>query len=300
MRAADRRIGILLIMPVLILIFGLVLYPFLYNFYLSFLNVSFKHPIGEFVGLSNYARIFKDSTYWSATIRTIIWTVGVVGGQVVVGLGIALLLNWQFKGRGLVRGLMILPYTISTVVVAFIFKWMLGDLYGIINQSLLSIGLIKEPIIFLGSSKSAMITVIIIAIWKAVPLVVLMLLAGLQAIPRDQYNAAKVDGANRFQEFWAITLPGLKGVLRVVVILKTIWTFNWFDMIWLLTQGGPAEGTTILPVLVYRVGFRMMRLSRASAISVNMLIYLVILMILMFSFDPMVGRIKRYFKEAVY
>lgn len=286
MRAADRRIGIFLIMPTLILIFGLVLYPFLYNFYLSFLNVSRYRLIGEFVGLSNYARIFKDSTYWSATIKTIIWTVGVVGGQVVVGLGIALLLNWQFKGRGLVRGLMILPYTISTVVVAFIFKWMLNDLYGIVNQSLLSIGLIKEPIIFLGSSKSAMTTVIMIAIWQAMPLVVLMLLAGLQAIPHDRYDAAKVDGANRFQEFWVVTLPGLRGVLRVVVILKTLWTFNWFDMIWLLTQGGPGEGTTILPVFAYRVGFRMLRLSRASAISVSMLIYLVIIMILMFSLIP--------------
>lgn len=283
MRAADRRIGILLIIPLLVLIFGLVLYPFLYNFYLSFLNVSLKRPIGEFVGLSNYARIFKDSTYWTATIKTIIWTVGVVGGQMVVGLGIALLLNWQFKGRGLVRGLMILPYTISTVVVAFIFKWMLNDLYGIINLFLLSIGLIKEPIIFLGSSKSAMTTVIIIAIWQAVPLVVLMLLAGLQAIPHDRYDAAKVDGASRLQEFWVVTLPGLRGILRVVVILKTIWTFNWFDMIWLLTQGGPGEGTTILPVLVYRVGFRMLRFSRGSAIGVNMFTYLVIIMILMFS-----------------
>jgi len=283
MRAADRRIGILLIMPVLILIFGLVLYPFLHNFYLSFLNVSVRRPIGEFVGLLNYARIFKDHTYWSATIKTIIWTVGVVGGQVVVGLGIALLLNQQFKGRGILRSLMILPYTISTVVVAFIFKWMMNDLYGIINQSLIAIGLIKEPIIFLGSSKLAMTTVIVIAIWQAVPLVVLMLLAGLQAIPHDLYDAAKMDGANRFQEFRVVTLPGLRGVLKVVIILKTIWTFNWFDLIWLLTQGGPGEGTMILPVFVYRVGFRMLRFSWASAISVSMLIYLVILMILMFS-----------------
>jgi len=281
-RASDRRIGVLLITPALVLIFGLVLYPFLYNVWLSFQGMSAKHMDAGFVGLANYTRMLSNPTYQSATIKTIIWTVGVVGGQVVVGLGIALLLNQQFKGRGLARSLMILPYTISTVVVAFIFKWMLNDLYGIVNQTLLAIGVIQEPIIFLGSAKLAMVTVTLVAIWQAVPLVVLMLLAGLQAIPHDLYDAARVDGANPVQEFWAVTLPGLAGVLQVVVILKTIWTFNWFDLIWLMTQGGPGEGTTILPVFVYQQGFRLLRFSRASAVSVTMVIYLVVLMVLMF------------------
>ena len=282
MRASDRRIGLLLITPALVLIFGLVLYPFLYNVWLSFQGMSAKHMDAGFVGLANYTKMLSNPTYQSATIKTIIWTVGVVGGQVVVGLGIALLLNQQFKGRGLARSLMILPYTISTVVVAFIFKWMLNDLYGIVNQTLLAIGVIQEPIIFLGSAKLAMVTVTLVAIWQAVPLVVLMLLAGLQAIPHDLYDAARVDGANPVQEFWAVTLPGLSGVLEVVVILKTIWTFNWFDLIWLMTQGGPGEGTTILPVFVYQQGFRLLRFSRASAVSVTMVIYLVVLMVLMF------------------
>lgn len=282
MRASDRRIGLLLITPALVLIFGLVLYPFFYNVWLSFQGMSAKHMDAGFVGLANYTTMLSNPTYQSATIKTIIWTVGVVGGQVVVGLGIALLLNQQFKGRGLARSLMILPYTISTVVVAFIFKWMLNDLYGIVNQTLLAIGVIQEPIIFLGSAKLAMVTVTLVAIWQAVPLVVLMLLAGLQAIPHDLYDAARVDGANPVQEFWAVTLPGLSGVLEVVVILKTIWTFNWFDLIWLMTQGGPGEGTTILPVFVYQQGFRLLRFSRASAVSVTMVIYLVVLMVLMF------------------
>lgn len=282
MRASDRRIGLLLITPALVLIFGLVLYPFFYNVWLSFQGMSAKHMDAGFVGLANYTTMLSNPTYQSATIKTIIWTVGVVGGQVVVGLGIALLLNQQFKGRGLARSLMILPYTISTVVVAFIFKWMLNDLYGIVNQTLLAIGVIQEPIIFLGSAKLAMVTVTLVAIWQAVPLVVLMLLAGLQAIPHDLYDAARVDGANPVQEFWAVTLPGLAGVLQVVVILKTIWTFNWFDLIWLMTQGGPGEGTTILPVFVYQQGFRLLRFSRASAVSVTMVIYLVVLMVLMF------------------
>jgi len=281
-RASDRRIGLLLITPALVLIFGLVLYPFFYNVWLSFQGMSAKHMDAGFVGLANYTRMLSNPTYQSATIKTIIWTVGVVGGQVVVGLGIALLLNQQFKGRGLARSLMILPYTISTVVVAFIFKWMLNDLYGIVNQTLLAIGVIQEPIIFLGSAKLAMVTVTLVAIWQAVPLVVLMLLAGLQAIPHDLYDAARVDGANPVQEFWAVTLPGLAGVLQVVVILKTIWTFNWFDLIWLMTQGGPGEGTTTLPVFVYQQGFRLLRFSRASAVSVTMVIYLVVLMVLMF------------------
>ena len=282
MRASDRRIGLLLITPALVLIFGLVLYPFFYNVWLSFQGMSAKHMDAGFVGLANYTRMLSNPTYQSATIKTIIWTMGVVGGQVVVGLGIALLLNQQFKGRGLARSLMILPYTISTVVVAFIFKWMLNDLYGIVNQTLLAIGVIQEPIIFLGSARLAMVTVTLVAIWQAVPLVVLMLLAGLQAIPHDLYDAARVDGANPVQEFWAVTLPGLAGVLEVVVILKTIWTFNWFDLIWLMTQGGPGEGTTTLPVFVYQQGFRLLRFSRASAVSVTMVIYLVVLMVLMF------------------
>jgi multiple sugar transport system permease protein len=284
MNASDRRLGLVLITPLLLLICGLVLYPFLSNFWMSLLNMSAKNPVGEFVGLANYSRIFTDPSYWDAVRRTILWTVGVVAGQVIIGLGIALLLNQPFKGRGLARSLMILPYTMSTVVIAFIFKWMLNDLYGIVNRTLQAVGLIQEPIIWLGTTNLAMTTSILVAIWQAVPLVVLMMLAGLQAIPPEQYDAARVDGANWFQELWAVTLPGLRSVLEVVVILKTIWTFNWFDLIWLLTQGGPGEGTTILPVLVYQQGFRVLRFSRASAISVTMFACLLILVFVLFRF----------------
>jgi multiple sugar transport system permease protein len=280
--AADKRLGMVLAAPTLILIVGFVMYPFLYNVWLSFQSLSSNNPFGGFVGLENYLRVFRDPSYASATIKTFVWTVGVVSGQVAVGLLIALLLNKPFRGVGIARSLMIIPYTISTVVVAFIFKWMLNDLFGIVNHVLLAIGIVREPVIWLGTSNMAMLTAIAIAIWQAVPLVVLMLLAGLQTIPQDIYDAARVDGANRFQELWHVTLPGLRRVLEVVVILKTIWTFNWFDLIWLLTQGGPAGGTATLPVLVYQEGFKLLRFSRASAISVTMLVYLVVLIFVIF------------------
>ena len=284
MVVSDRRLGIALIAPTVLLIIGLVLYPFLYNFWLSFQSLSATTPFGGYVGLANYVRVLSDPHYAAATIRTLIWTGAVVAGQIVVGLGLALLLNQPFKGQGLARSLMLIPYTISTVVVAFIFKWMLNDIYGIVNYFLETIGLIKEPIIWLGTAKLALFTAILIAIWQAVPLVVLMLLGGLQAIPQDLYDAANVDGANALQELWFVTLPGLRRILEVVVILKTIWTFNWFDMIWLLTQGGPGGGTTILPVMVYQQGFKLLRFSRASAISVTMFVYLLIMLVIMFRF----------------
>jgi len=268
--------GWFLTAPAVILAAGLIIYPFGFNIWLSFINRSARR-VGSFVGFDNYERIFTDTDFYLALFRTTTWTVSVVIGQIVLGLMLALILNQSFKGRGFIRAAMLLPYSLSIVVVVFIWRWLLNDINGIINFTMMSLGVIGSPIVFLGSSSGAMITMVVIAIWQATPFTVLFLLAGLQSIPKELYESALVDGSGRWTQFRYITLPLLRPVLATVVLIKTIWTFNWFDLIWLYTGGGPADATRTLAVAVYEEGLRRFRFSEAAAIGVVMLICILLI-----------------------
>jgi multiple sugar transport system permease protein len=231
-------IGVLLITPTL-LIFALVIaYPLLEAIYLSFFSIYTPTLQGHWVGLENYRTMLSSQEFWKALGTNIVWTVGTLTLQVVLGIAIALLLNLNFYLRSLARSLVLFPYFVSTVVAVLVWRWMFNDTYGILNRAILVSGLSDMPLDWLGSMPNAMISIILVGAWKYFPFVVIAVLARLQTIPNELYEAAHIDGAGPWSRFWDVTLPQLREVLIVIVLLRTIWDFKEFDLIYLLTGGG--------------------------------------------------------------
>ena len=226
-------------------------------------------PIWSYVGLENYEYLLKGKAFWRALKTGCIYTFGTVSVQLVFGLAVALLLNRSFKGRNLTRGFVLFPYMLPSIVAVITWRWMLNDISGVINYLFIDVFHLRSgPITFSGSSWSAMLIVISIGVWRMFPFVTLCCLARLQAIPLDLYEAATVDGASAWQRFWHITLPQLKGIIFIVVLLRSVWMFNEFDTIWLLTEGGPYHSTETTPIFTYITTFQKWHMGRGCAIAV--------------------------------
>jgi multiple sugar transport system permease protein len=268
----DNRIGIAFLIPALLLLIILIVYPLVNAFFLSFHSQLIYELQGRFVGLQNYIRLFKSEAFWHSFKLTLLWVIVTVIGQVILGVTIALFLNEEFKGRGLARALILLPFFMPTVSVALMWKWVLNESYGIVNHLLLSLSIIDAPVPWLSSSSHAMISVLLIGIWRYFPFVVINVLARLQGIPIELYEAAKVDGANFWHELRYITLPEIKGVLSVVILLRVVFMAKKFDEILLLTNGGPGSSTQTLSFLAYDYAFNGMQLGRGAAVSVLLFI----------------------------
>ena len=245
-----------MVLPVVVVIAVLVLYPLAQGVFFTFTNINeanIANPVldrpatYDGVGFKNYLNVLSgDSSYgafWSTLVRTLIWTFGCVFFHYTIGLGLALLLNREVKGRTLYRVLLILPWAVPAFISAFTWKYMFNAQYGIINQALRAIG-VDDPPVWLGQNDWALVAVIIVNVWLGVPFMMVALLGGLQAIPGDLYEAAEMDGATPWQRFRHITLPGLQSVSSTVVLLGIIWTFNMFAIIYLIT--GPNPNTRIL------------------------------------------------------
>jgi multiple sugar transport system permease protein len=273
-------IGILLIAPTL-LIFGVVIaYPLVYAVYLSFFSIYTPTLRGEWVGFENYREMLTSSEFWNGLATTIVWTVGTLTLQVVFGVVMALLLNLNFYLRALARSLVLFPYFVSTVVAVLVWRWMFNDVYGILNHALVITGLSAMPLDWLGSMPNAMISIVLVGAWKYFPFVVIAVLARLQTIPDELYEAARIDGAGPWSRFWDVTLPQLADVLVVIVLLRTIWDFKEFDLIYLLTGGGPVTSTETLPLLVYKQAFGMNAMGRASTYAIGIMLVLLTFMVL--------------------
>ena len=251
--------------------------------WLAFFDESLLRPNDptEFVGLDNFRRLVTDGDFWKVVINSIVLTAGAVAGEVIIGMIIALAVNASYRGRGLFRTLNILPWVIPSFVTAFVWIWLLHPQFGPVNALLQLLHIINEPIAWLSNGTTAMISLIAVYVWKGLPWTFLVLLAGLQTIREDWYEAAKVDGASPWQMFRHITLPALRYVLVIVLVLRTIWTFNSFDMVYLLTGGGPARATLTLPMRVYTAGFREYDIGMSSAIAAVMVVLVVLLSVLM-------------------
>jgi multiple sugar transport system permease protein len=234
------------------------------------------------VGLSNYSQaLFDEAVFWPSLGRTIMWMVGAVGGAYLIGMFLSLLLNREdLKARALLRALFLVPWVVPDVVTSLIWKWMYNDQFGLINYALKSLGLIKQPILFLADPHIAMLSLIIVQVWKLYPLMTVMLLAALQNIPKELYEAAMIDGSSALQRTWHITLPLIKQTSIIITLLMAIWTFNHFDVVYLLTGGGPANATSVLSILVYNKAFFALNLGYAASIGVLMLFTLSIFGIL--------------------
>lgn len=271
LESRDRRLGILLLLPAIALIGGLILYPFLNSFWLSLNQINTITLSGSFVGLANYREVIADPEFWRAVVNTLVWTAGSLVVQVGLGIAIALLLHENVWCRALARGLVLFPYLLPMVVAVLVWKWLLNDLYGIVNHLLISAGLVRMPVDWLGAMPNAMIATILIGGWKYFPFVVLAVLARLQTIPEQLYEAARVDGASAVSRFFDVTFPQLRDVLGVVVMLRAIWDFKEFDLIYMLTGGGPVSSTETLSILVYRQAFPLMQMGKAAATAMLMM-----------------------------
>ncbi len=274
----NNKQAFLFIGPALLLIFAVVLYPLVYSFYVSLHNVFGLNF--TFIGFQNYLDILESDFFWQATGRTLYFTVVTVALELFFGTLIALLLNEKFKGRGFMRGLVILPWALPTVVNGVLWSWIFDSNYGALNGLLKQFHLIKDYHFWLGTPFSAMNCVIVADVWKNTSMIALILLAALQTISNSYYEASKVDGANIFQRFFRITLPFLKPAMLVALVLRTMEAFKVFDIIYIMTKGGPANGTQVITYYTYLTSFQYVKFGYGSALSY--LISVVILLLALF------------------
>jgi len=258
--------GIKFIFPVC-LVMGLILvYPLFYNFYLAFYKTSMYGKGTTYVGLKNFIKIIKDPLFWYSMSRTFLWVFLSVLFKFLVSLIGALILNVRVKGQSVFRVLIFLPWAIPAIATALIWGWLFHADYGILNYLLKSIGFL--PINWLSNPNINLYSLILVDAWASVPFLIAMFLAGLKAIPLSLYEVAEISGANHVQSFWYVTLPLLKGIIRVVLLLTTIWALNSFTLIHVLTRGGPIHSTEILPIYIYLKGFKYYRFGESSAAAI--------------------------------
>jgi multiple sugar transport system permease protein len=276
MQKSQAKIGILLLLPAMLLLAALTLYPVLYGMWLSLHHKHAFFPRQSWAGLENYQFLFTDPEFGEAVWRGVVYSVSTIALQIVLGVAAALVLHQQFTGRSLIRGIVLFPYMIPTVVAVILWKWLLNNQFGIVNYGLVKLGLIDQPINWMGHAY-IMTSLILVSVWQFFPFVVLAVLARLQTIPTELYEAARVDGANVVRRFFHITLPQLASVLFIVVLLRTIWMFTKFDTVWLMTQGGGAEKyIRTLPVYAYLRAFQYYEAGTGAAASVVMFLLLVV------------------------
>ncbi|MDP9372468.1 MAG: sugar ABC transporter permease [Chloroflexota bacterium] len=282
--AGDAPFGYGLLVPAATLIVGLVGYPFVRALWLSFHKKLLGAPTAPWIGLDNYTALLADPRFRQAVRNVFVFTSASVALKLLIGLAIALILNEAIPLRALWRSLVLLPYAMPTLVSVLIWKWMYNDTAGVLNYLLNETNIREGPMLWLADPGKAMGSVIAVNVWRGFPFFVITLLAGLQAVPQELYEAAKVDGAGVWARFRAVTLPGLLPVMAVVTLFSTILTFNDFAIIWVLTRGGPGNATDVLATLTYKIAIPGLELGKGVAVSVLMLPILVVLIVLLSRF----------------
>jgi multiple sugar transport system permease protein len=276
--------------PSLLLIGGVVVYPVveMARTSLSDINISGLSTGG--VGLRNFRWVLEEDSFGQVLRNTAVWVVLVVGFTVLVSLILAQLLNQRFPGRRLVRWALIVPWAASLVMTAAVWKWMLNYYYGIINGALDWLGLIDKPRDWLGDASTSFYAMVLVGVIVSIPFTTYVILAGLQGIPRELYEAARVDGASAWRTYRAIVLPLLRPALLVAVVLNVIYVFNSFPIIWIMTQGGPGRDTDTTVTMVYKLAFRDHAIDEAAALSVLNVAALVVVVL---AFVLVIGRRSR-------
>ena len=266
----EPVLGWLLLAPVLLVMLVLVVWPFTTAIWIAFTDKAIGRE-ANWVGLANFSQVVSSPRFLRSIQNSLIFTIVAISLKLVLGMAMALVLNRAFFGRNVLRAYFLVPWVLPGFVAYMIWRWFLDPLQGVMNYALTDLGLITFPLEFLSSTSLALPSVIVAHVWRSFPFFGVAFLAGLQNIPAEQYEAAAVDGASRWQTFLYITLPGLRHVILVVLMLQTIWTFNAFEPVYLLTGGGPADSTVVYTVLAYEMGIVNMRLGEASAVPVMIL-----------------------------
>lgn len=255
--------GLLFALPALIVLFMMIAYPVAYTGLLSVTDAR-----GNFSGLDNFAAVLRPRVTTQAFINTIWWVFGSIVFQVILGVATAVLLNQSFFGRAVVRSITLIPWVIPGIVAATTWAWMFHTEFGIINYMLTGPGIVEKPVRWLTDSDTVLPVLIAINVWKLFPFVAIMVLAGLQSIPNDLYEAARVDGANFRDEVWYVMLPQVRPVITAVTLLLVIWGLNSITIIYAITRGGPANKTLITPIQIFRLAFENVSFNQAAALSV--------------------------------
>lgn len=277
-KTAGKSNPYLYILPTVILLCCVIFAPLAYALYISFFNI--KGLNRSFVGLDNYITILSSNYFWSSVGRTLYFTIVSVALEFVLGMLAALLLSQKFKWRGFARALLIMPWALPTVVNGVLWTWIFDTNYGALNGLLSQIGIIDKYIAWLGKGFSALNCVIFADVWKNFPMMALILMAGLQTIDHSYYESAKIDGANAFQRFWRITMPIMKPSILVCLVLRTMEAFKVFDVIYTMTNGGPANGTQVISYYTYQTSFQYSKFGYGAALSYLVSIIIMIIAVI--------------------
>lgn len=268
----------MMIAPAVALIGLLMYYPMFGTFIESLYATSFINPEPEFVGFQLYSKLLSQEQFWQIIQNSVVWTFGVIIFQNLFGFLTALLLNEKIPGQGLMRSLVLLPWVLPGIVAAIVWRFMYDPQLGLINSMFLSGSLIDEAIAWLATPDTAMFAVVIAAVWKGFPFSTVVYLAALQSVDKEQIEAAIVDGAGPFRRLIEIIIPAVRHVVAINLLLTAILTFNYFDMVWVLTRGGPKDSTHIFPTKIFELGFGQFRFGEAATYGVMSILILVVLL----------------------
>lgn len=275
----KRKVNVtrwLFILPAVVIVGLLLIYPVIITGVYSFTNKNLIKPTWKFVGFENYIKVLSDGDFFNAFGNSLKWVVFSLLGQILIGFTSALCLNKIHFGKGVYKTLLIIPWAFPSIIIALIWKWLLNGVSGFIPNLLVKIGMCKELPQFFSTAELVFPTLVFINIWFGAPLIMVNVLSALQTVPQDQYEAAKIDGATNWQSFRYITFPHIRTVVGLLIVLRTIWVFNNFDIIYLITAGGPANRSETVPIYAYNLGWGVKLLGRSSAVCMLLLLFLLI------------------------
>ncbi|MFN2168166.1 MAG: carbohydrate ABC transporter permease [Anaerolineae bacterium] len=276
----EARLAYILLAPAIVMLAVFMFYPIVYVFMMAFSQTNKLSQIQGFAGLANFRNLFQNREFWVITVRSIMWTVMAVAAKTLLGMIIALILNVKFAGRKVARMFFIVPWASAVPISAILWRWVYHPNYGLLNYTLQALHVTANPPIWLGDPVASFAACIWVDIWIGIPFMALVFLAGMQAISEDLYESAYLDGVNWWQKFAYITLPGIRHIVLIATLLSCLWTFNDFNVIYILTRGGPANTTDILITSIYKTGFEFRRFSEASGMAVITFLILSVLSVL--------------------
>ena len=274
-RIAHHWADYLYILPAIGVMALVIGYPIVYTIWLSFHETPIRTGAQHWNGVDNYSFILHSAKFWKVTRNTLVWTIGSTGGSFSLGFGAALVLHKHFIGRGVIRAILLIPYVISAVTAAYVWKWMLHSDYGLVSGMLKEWGIIDRNLVLLDSKDRVLTTVIVVNIWKEFSFVMIMMIAGLQTVPEQLLRAAQVDGAGTWQRFIHVTVPHLKNVILITTLLLFVANLNSFTLVYLMTSGGPANASQIWITDIYNIAFRSLNYGLASAYSVVLFLVMI-------------------------
>ena len=279
----KHRFYYAMISPLMVIMLILYAYPVLYSVYLSFTKFNYAEidAVPTWIGIDNFIAFFQSKAGRQIIRNTFVFTFFVVAIETLLGLLLALALNRSFRGKGVARALILVPVMIAPVVVGYEWRWLFNDPYGLINFALVRLNIIDVPLSWITSANLSMPSLIIADVWYATPFIAIILVGGLQALPHEPYESAMIDGASTFQQFVYITLPLLRPVLLAALLIRTMDAFQTFDLVFILTYGGPGNTTEVLNTFTYKTGFLFFKLGYASTVAVTSLLLMILLSLIL-------------------